>query len=65
MDIEMIWQICQMAFVISVAMVLIAMAVVMVFYRLSDEYKGRHRDRYFYDCSKDKWVRRKKGRKRK
>ena len=54
---ELIWQI---AFMAAAALFLIAMAVVMTLYRLSNEYKRRHRDRYFYDYSKDKWVRRKK-----
>ena len=54
---ELIWQI---AFMAAAALFLIAMAVVMTIYRLSNEYKRRHRDRYFYDYSKDKWVRRKK-----
>ena len=62
MEIEIIWQI---AFMVAAVLFLIAMAIVMALYRLSDEYKRRHRDRYFYDYSKDKWVRRKKGRKRK
>lgn len=62
MEIELIWQ---MAFIIAVALFLIAMATVMTLYRLSDEYKRRHRDRYFYDHSKDRWVRMKKERKRK
>lgn len=57
MEIELIWQI---AFMVAAALFLIAMAVAMVFYRLSNEYKRRHRDRYFYDYSKDKWVRRKR-----
>ena len=39
---------------------LIAMVTVMTLYRLSNEYKRRHRDKYFYDYAKDKWVRRKK-----
>ena len=59
---ELIWQ---MAFIVAVALFLVAMVTVMTLYRLSNEYKRRHRDRYFYDCSKDKWVRRKKERKRK
>ena len=54
---ELIWQI---AFMVAAALFLIAMAVVMTLYRLSNEYKRRHRDRYFYDYSKDKWVRRKR-----
>ena len=54
---ELIWQI---AFMAAAALFLIAMAVVMTIYRLSNEYKRRHRDRYFYDYSKDKWVRRKR-----
>lgn len=57
MEIELIWQ---MAFMIAAAMFLIAMAVTMVVYRLSNEYKRRHRDKYFYDYAQDKWVRRKK-----
>ena len=57
METEMIWQI---AFMVAAALFLIIMAVVMSLYRLSDEYKRRHRDRYFYDYSKDKWVRRKR-----
>ena len=57
MEIELIWQI---AFMVAAVLFLIAMAIVMTAYRLSDEYKRRHRDRYFYDYSKDKWVRRKK-----
>lgn len=57
MEIELIWQI---AFIIAAALFLIIVATVMVFYRLSDEYKRRHRDRYFYDPTKDRWVRRKK-----
>lgn len=62
MEIELIWQI---AFMASAALFLIAMATIMMFYRLSNEYKRRHRDKYFYDHSKDKWVRIKKERKRK
>lgn len=57
MEIELIWQI---AFMVAAVIFLIAMAVVMVLYRLSNEYRRRHRDKYFYDYSKDKWVRRKK-----
>ena len=57
MEIELIWQI---AFIIAAALFLIAMAVATLLYRLSNEYKRRHRDRYFYDYSKDKWVRRKR-----
>ena len=62
MDIELIWQI---AFMIAAVLFLIAMAIVMALYRLSDEYKRRHRDRYFYDYAQDKWAKRKKERKRK
>jgi hypothetical protein len=62
MEIELIWQI---AFMVAAILFLIAMATIMMFYRLSNEYKRRHRDRYFYDYSKDRWVRRKKERKRK
>ena len=57
MEIELIWQI---AFMVAAAIFLIIMATVMALYRLSDEYKRRHRDRYFYDYAKDKWVKRKK-----
>lgn len=57
MEIELIWQI---AFMVAAALLLIIMATVMALYRLSDEYKRRHRDRYFYDYNQDKWVRRKK-----
>ena len=57
MEIELIWQI---AFIAAAIIFLIAMVTVMTLYRLSNEYKRRHRDRYFYDYSKDKWVRRKK-----
>ena len=45
---------------VAAVLFLIAMAVTTLLYRLSNEYKRRHRDRYFYDHSKDKWVRRKK-----
>ena len=62
MDIEMVWQV---AFMVAAILFLIAMVTAMALYRLSNEYKRRHRDKYFYDCSKDKWVRRKKERKRK
>ena len=62
MDTELIWQI---AFMVAAILFLIATATVMALYRLSDEYKRRHRDRYFYDYAQDKWVRRKKERKRK
>lgn len=62
METELIWQI---AFIIGAALFVIAMATAMALYRLSDEYKRRHRDRYFYDYAQDKWVRRKKERKRK
>lgn len=62
METELIWQI---AFMVAAIPFLIAMAVTTLLYRLSNEYKRRHRDRYFYDHSKDKWVRRKKERKRK
>lgn len=61
MDIEMIWQI---AFMVAAVIFLIIMATAMALYRLSDEYKRRHRDRYFYDYAQDKWVKRKE-RKRK
>lgn len=57
MEIELIWQI---AFMVAAIIFLIAMVTVMTLYRLSNEYKRRHRDRYFYDYSKDKWVRRKR-----
>ena len=57
MEIELIWQI---AFMVAAVIFLIIMATVMALYRLSDEYKRRHRDRYFYDYAKDKWVKRKK-----
>jgi len=57
MEIELIWQI---AFMVAAVLFLIAMAVAMLLYRLSNEYKRRHRDRYFYDYSKDRWVRRKR-----
>lgn len=57
MDIEMIWQI---AFMVAAVIFLIIMVTVMTFYRLSNEYKRRHRDKYFYDYAKDRWVRRKK-----
>lgn len=62
METELIWQI---AFMVAAAIFLIIMATVMALYRLSDEYKRRHRDRYFYDYAQDKWVKRKKERKRK
>lgn len=62
MEIELIWQI---AFMVAAVTFLIAMTTIMAFYRLSDEYKRRHRDRYFYDYTKDRWVKRKKERKRK
>ena len=62
MEIELIWQI---AFMVAAVLFLIAMVTALTLYRLSNEYKRRHRDRYFYDYSKDKWVRRKKERKRK
>lgn len=62
MEIELIWQI---AFMVAAVLFLIAMTIVMALYRLSDEYKRRHRDRYFYDYAQDKWVKRKKERKRK
>lgn len=57
METELIWRI---AFVIAAALFLSAVVLLMVLYRLSDEYKRKHPDRYFYDCSKDKWVRRKR-----
>ena len=57
MEIELIWQI---AFMVAAAIFLIIMATVMALYRLSDEYKRRHRDKYFYDYAHDRWVRRKK-----
>lgn len=59
---ELIWQI---AFMVAAVIFLIIMATVMALYRLSDEYKRRHRDRYFYDYAQDKWMKRKKERKRK
>ena len=59
---ELIWQ---MAFMAAAVLFLIAMVTVLTLYRLSNEYKRRHRDRYFYDYAQDKWVRRKKERKRK
>lgn len=62
METELIWQI---AFMVAMVLFIIVMATVMALYRLSDEYKRRHRDKYFYDYSQDKWVRRKKERKRK
>ena len=62
MEIELIWQI---AFMVAAVLFLIIMATVMALYRLSDEYKRRHRDRYFYDYAQDKWMKRKKERKRK
>ncbi len=62
MEIELIWQ---MAFMAAAILFLIAMVTVLTLYRLSNEYKRRHRDKYFYDYAKDKWVRRKKERKRK
>ncbi len=62
MDMELIWQ---MAFMVAAVLFLIGMATVLTLYRLSNEYKRRHCDRYFYDYSRDKWVRRKKERKRK
>ena len=62
MEIELIWQI---AFMVAAVIFLIIMATVMALYRLSDEYKRRHRDRYFYDYAQDKWMKRKKERKRK
>lgn len=62
MEIELIWQI---AFMVAAVLFLIAMVTVMTFYRLSNEYKRRHRDKYYYDYSKDRWVRIKKEGKRK
>ncbi len=62
MEIELIWQ---MAFIAAAILFLIGMVTVLTLYRLSNEYKRRHRDKYFYDYAKDKWVRRKKERKRK
>ena len=62
MEIEFVWQV---AFMVAAVLFIIAMVMVMALYRLSNEYKRRHRDKYFYDYAQDKWVRRKKGRKRK
>ena len=62
METELIWQI---AFMVAAVLFIIATATVMALYRLSDEYKRRHRDKYFYDYAQDRWVRRKKERKRK
>lgn len=56
--------ICQIAFIVAATLFLIGMVFIMTLYRLSNEYKRRHRDKYFYDYAQDKWVRRKK-RKRK
>lgn len=59
MEIELI---CQIAFMVAAALLLIIMTTTMALYRLSNEYKRRHRDKYFYDYAQDKWVRRKKER---
>ena len=57
METELIWQI---AFMVAAVLFIIATATVMALYRLSDEYKRRHRDKDFYDYAHDRWVRRKK-----
>lgn len=62
MEIELIWQI---AFIVAAALFLSAIVLLMLLYRLSDEYKRRHPDKYIYDRSQDKWVRARKERKRK
>ena len=57
--------ICQVAFIVAAALFILAIGLLMLLYRLSDEYKRRHPDKYLYDHTQDKWVRVRKERKRK
>lgn len=57
--------ICQIAFIVAAALFLSAIGLLILLYRLSDEYKRRHPNEYLYDRSQDKWVRVRKERKRK
>ena len=57
--------VCQVAFIVAAALFLSAIVMLILLYRLSDEYKRRHPDKYLYDRSHDKWVRVRKERKRK
>lgn len=57
--------VCRVAFIVAAILFLSAIVLLILLYRLSDEYKRRRPDKYLYDRTQDKWVKIGKERKRK